>query len=92
MAASMGSPSGVHDPALWTVRPETQASAERAAARALVDRKLRSMRGLDHQVATRRLAGLLARKGYSSGIAFSVVREALVEAGEDDELGDHPDF
>ena len=36
-----------------------------------VDKKLRSMRGLDHQVATRRLAGLLARKGYAAGLAFS---------------------
>jgi regulatory protein len=65
---------------------------QREAARALVDKKLRSMRGLDHHVATRRLAGLLARKGYAAGLAFSVVREALAEAGDDDELGDHPDF
>lgn len=50
---------------------------QRAAARALVDKKLRSMRGLDPQVATRRLAGLLARKGYAAGLAFAVVREAL---------------
>jgi regulatory protein len=40
------------------------------------------MRGLDRQVATRRLAGLLARKGYSAGLAFSVVRDALDEAGD----------
>ena len=59
---------------------------QRAAARALVDRKLRSMSGLEPQVATRRLAGLLARKGYSAGLAFSVVREAL--AAQDDEV-DH---
>lgn len=65
---------------------------QRAAARALVDKKLRSMRGLDPQVATRRLAGLLARKGYGAGLAFSVVREALADAGTDDDLGDHPDF
>jgi regulatory protein len=83
---------GVDDDDAAEALEQIDESAERAAARALVDRKLRSMRGLDRQVATRRLAGLLARKGYSSGIAFSVVREALVEAGEDDELGDHPDF
>lgn len=65
---------------------------QRAAARALVDKKLRSMRGLDQQVATRRLAGLLARKGYGAGLAFSVVREALAESGDEDGLGDHPDF
>ncbi len=67
---------------------------QRAAARALVDKKLRSMRGLDAQVATRRLAGLLARKGYSAGLAFSVVREALSEldgADDDDDLGPPPE-
>lgn len=64
---------------------------ERAAARALVDKKMRSMAGLDRQVATRRLAGMLARKGYAAGLAFSVVREALGE--QDEELEEpHPDF
>jgi regulatory protein len=56
---------------------------QRSAARALVDKKLRSMAGLDRQVATRRLAGLLARKGYAAGLAFSVVREALAELDDD---------
>src|SRR5690349_6988477 len=83
---------GVDDDDAAEALEQIDESDERTAARALVDKKLRSMRGLDHQVATRRLAGLLARKGYSSGVAFSVVREALAEAGEDDELGDHPDF
>lgn len=59
---------------------------QRAAARALVEKKLRSMRGLEPQVATRRLAGLLARKGYSAGLAFSVVREALSEVDDLDEV------
>ena len=65
---------------------------QRAAARALVDRKLRSMSGLDHLVATRRLAGLLARKGYAAGLAFSVVREALADHDEVDLDEAHPDF
>ncbi len=52
---------------------------QRTAARALVDKKMRSMRGLDPQVATRRLAAMLARKGYAAGLAFSVVREALAD-------------
>jgi regulatory protein len=71
---------------------------QRDAARALVDKKLRAMRGVDDpQVATRRLAGLLARKGYSAGLAFSVVREALAEADDDlvaglaSDLADQPD-
>jgi len=63
---------------------------QRLAARALVDKKLRTLRNVDRATATRRLAGLLARKGYSSGLAFSVVREALGERDDEDaaeELG-----
>ncbi|MFD0397780.1 recombination regulator RecX [Kitasatospora sp. NPDC127121] len=52
---------------------------ETEAARALVDRKLRSTRGLDPQVRMRRLVGVLARRGYSEGLAFRVVRSALDE-------------
>ncbi|MFI2612349.1 recombination regulator RecX [Kitasatospora sp. NPDC018619] len=52
---------------------------ETDAARALVERKLRSTRGLDTQVRTRRLVGMLARRGYSEGLAFRVVRSALEE-------------
>lgn len=61
---------------------------QRLAARALVDRKLRTLRNVDKVTATRRLAGLLARKGYSSGLAFSVVREALGERDDQDESGE----
>jgi len=56
---------------------------ERATARALVDRKLASTRGLAVDARVRRLAGMLARKGYSGGVAFAVVREALAEEGQD---------
>jgi regulatory protein len=56
---------------------------ERATARALVDRKLRTTRGLATDARVRRLAGMLARKGYSGGVAFAVVREALAEEGEE---------
>jgi len=67
---------------------------QRVAARALVDKKLRSMTVLDRQFATRRLAGMLARKGYAAGLAFSVVREALGDRDDElDELDEpHPDF
>ena len=61
---------------------------QRLAARALVDKKLRTLRNVDRATATRRLAGLLARKGYSSGLAFSVVREALGERDDEDAAGD----
>jgi regulatory protein len=54
--------------------------AERASAAALVDKKLQSMRGVDPDTATRRLVGMLSRKGYSPGLAYNVVREALATA------------
>ncbi|MFE6194984.1 recombination regulator RecX [Streptomyces sp. NPDC057838] len=59
---------------------------EEATARELVDRKLRSTRGLDRDKRLRRLAGMLARKGYPEGMALRVVRRALEEEGE------NPDF
>src|SRR6478672_309301 len=67
------------------VDPEVAAEAveavddddEREAARRLVERRLRGMARLDRVTATRRLVGMLARKGYSGGLAAAVVREAL---------------
>jgi regulatory protein len=52
---------------------------ERASARLLVDKKLRSIRGVDNDTATRRLVGMLSRKGYGPGVAYAVVREALAD-------------
>jgi len=52
---------------------------ERSSARALVDRKLRSMRGVDRATRFRRVTGLLARKGYSPGVVMSVAREAVAD-------------
>lgn len=72
---------GVGDEETKAALEQIDESDQRTAARALVDKKMRTMRGLDTQVATRRLAGLLARKGYGAGLAFSVVREALAEHG-----------
>lgn len=61
---------------------------EAATARRLVDSRLRATKGLDPQVRTRRLVGMLARKGYPGSIAFRVVKEALAEEGLDVDLGD----
>ncbi|KWW40528.1 Regulatory protein RecX [Micrococcus luteus] len=63
---------------------------ERAAALELVRRRLRGRRvpagnGPDARAerdkVTRRLVGMLGRKGYGGGLAFAVVREALQEQG-----------
>ena len=61
---------------------------ERATARRLVDRKAGAVRRLDRATATRRLMGMLARKGYNGGLAAAVVREALdgLNAASDDEF------
>ena len=53
------------------------AESEEVAARQLVDRRLHATRGLDPAARTRRLVGMLARKGYPSGVALRVVRDAL---------------
>jgi regulatory protein len=70
--------------------------AEVSAARRLIDRRLGSTRGLPPEQRTRRLAGLLARKGYPAGLAFRVIREALEAEGdlafpEDEPLFDEED-
>ncbi|MGR7002420.1 regulatory protein RecX [Yinghuangia aomiensis] len=58
---------------------------ELATARDLVAKRLPATRGKDRQVRMRRLAGMLARKGYPEGLALRVVREALdSEADQDD--------
>lgn len=56
------------------------AEDERVRARQLADRKLSSMRGLEQRKALQRLTGMLARRGYSAGIAYEVAREALAES------------
>jgi regulatory protein len=76
------------------VEPEVAAEAveavgdddEREAARRLVERKVGAMRRLDRATATRRLMGMLARKGYNGGLAAAVIREALDDAGAADEV------
>ena len=67
------------DAAVAQISPET----ELATARALVERRLASTAGQPAQVRFRRLAGMLARKGYPAGIAYRVVREALENADQE---------
>jgi len=57
-------------------------AVERDRARELVDKKLRAMHGLGITVQTRRLAGMLARKGYSPSMTYAVIREAIADAPE----------
>lgn len=72
---------GVDGDIALEVLSELDPEVERQAAHRLVERKLRTMHGLDQQVQIRRLVGLLARKGYAPQVAFEVVRQELdVEA------------
>lgn len=73
---------GVDDEVAAAALVQIDDDDELAAATALVARKLAASRGLPNEVRTRRLTGMLARKGYPSGIAFRVVRDAI-----DAELG-----
>jgi regulatory protein len=81
---------GVDDDVAATAVEAVDDDDERVTARRLVERKLPSMQRLDRTTATRRLMGMLARKGYSGGLAAAVVRDALdgmaADADGDDDL------
>ena len=51
-------------------------------ARALVRARLARLHGLDRVVQVRRLAGMLARKGYPAGLARTVIFEEVDQAAE----------
>lgn len=68
---------GIDDEVAAAALVIVSADDEMAAAQALVSRKLRMMRDLPRDVATRRLVGMLGRKGFGSGLAYRVVAEAL---------------
>ena len=72
---------GVADEVVREALDEMEPGAEEAAARVLVRKKLGSMSRLDDRTAIRRLVGMLARKGYGSGLAFAVVRDEVEAAG-----------
>ncbi|WP_406281735.1 regulatory protein RecX [Embleya sp. NBC_00896] len=74
----------VVDEAVARLDPEQ----ELETARALVARRLPGTRGLDRDKRIRRLAGMLARKGYGEGLAVRVVRDALAQEAESDTEGD----
>ena len=62
--------------------------SERDAARALVEKRLRSMSSAPAEAVFRRLVGMLARKGYPAGVAVGVVKEVLAERAETAEVAE----
>ncbi|OLB75773.1 MAG: RecX family transcriptional regulator [Actinobacteria bacterium 13_2_20CM_2_71_6] len=77
---------GVDGEVVGAALEELDPATEAATARELVERKLRSMGKAAPEVAFRRLVGLLARKGYSAGLAVTVVKDAM--AATRDQTGD----
>jgi regulatory protein len=69
--------------AVGTLDPEQEV----ATARRLVEQKLASTRGRPPEARARQAASLLARKGYSPGLTFRLIREAMEQEGQDDALG-----
>jgi regulatory protein len=74
---------GVPDETARDVLAEVDPADEERTARELVRKKLRGLRGVDDAVAGRRLAGMLARKGYPAGLAYAVVKDELAVAGRE---------
>ena len=73
---------GVADDVAESVLDEIDPAAEEEQARELVEKRLRRLHGLDVIVQKRRLAGMLARKGYPSEVSMRVIREALAATPE----------
>src|SRR3954452_20126143 len=74
---------GIDDDVARTALDEVDPADEEHAARALVRKKLRTLARVDDTTATRRLVGMLARKGYGSGMSFAVVKDELANAGRE---------
>ncbi len=74
---------GVDDEVAREALDQIDGDEQEATARALVRKKLRSLERFDEPTRTRRLVGLLARKGYAPGLAYAIVRDELgAQAGE----------
>jgi regulatory protein len=59
--------------AVETLNPEEEVET----ARRLAERKLAATRGQPPDARVRKVASMLARKGYPSGLAFRLIREAM---------------
>jgi regulatory protein len=68
---------GVEPALVRAALEQVDSDDEVVAATALVRRRLASTAGLPTATRVRRLCGMLARKGYSGGLAARVVRDAL---------------
>jgi regulatory protein len=74
---------GVADDTVEQAVSALEPEQEEQTAYELVLRRLPATRGQDPAKRMRRLVGMLARKGYSPGLAYGVVKRALAEEGAD---------
>jgi len=74
---------GIDDETARVALDQVDDEAELATARHLVARRLPTVAGLPPDKQVNRLVAMLARKGYSSGVAFRVVRDALAASDRD---------
>ncbi|HLN77935.1 MAG TPA: regulatory protein RecX [Nocardioidaceae bacterium] len=81
---------GIDEEVARAALEEIEPGDEEEAARALVRRKLRTLRNVDRATAARRLSGMLARKGHSGEVVWRVVRDELDQTGLPDEQSESP--
>ncbi len=74
---------GIDEEIIASVLDAVDSDDEEEQARELVRRKLATSRGGDATAVTRRLVSMLARRGYTEGVALRVVREELESSGVD---------
>lgn len=72
---------GVDTAVIAVAVAELDPERELETARALAVKRLASTRGLETPARFRRVASVLARKGYSEAVAYRVIREALEAEG-----------
>ena len=68
---------GVADESAAEALATVDSDAEEERARQLVRKRLRSLRDADEAAKVRKLVGMLARKGYSQGLAYRVVKDEV---------------
>jgi regulatory protein len=81
---------GVADDVVAEAVSAVDLDAEEARARELVRKRLRGTTPTDEVTKIRRLVGMLARKGYSEGLAYRVVKSELRDFGSETDLLDIP--
>ncbi|MDR2379636.1 MAG: recombination regulator RecX [Bifidobacteriaceae bacterium] len=73
---------GIDDDAAAAAMAQVTPEDEAAAAEQVARKRLAVTRGLPRATRLRRVAGVLARKGYPPGMAYSTVRRLLEEESE----------